>query len=133
MKTHKLIKLLTDADKVYSSVVERERKLGQFGTNEVAINEFIAEGISFGKKQESINFLDLLKLKCKTRIRGLEVDRTNGYQVDRAILEYEELLRHLEQLSYIIADVSCAEKYLNKEEKNIFANLKKYYGVDDEE
>ena len=42
-------------------------------------------------------------------------------------------MESLKQLSYIIADVSCAEKYLNKEEKNIFANLKKYYGVNDEE
>lgn len=133
MKTHKLIKLLTDADKVYSSVVERERKLGQFGTNEVAINEFIAEGISFGKKQESINFLELLKLKCKCRLRGLEIDKRNGYKVDIAIQEYQELLRHLEQVSFIIADIDCAEKYLNKEEKNIFANLKRYYGVNDEE
>lgn len=132
MKSHKLIKLLTDADKVYSIVVDRERKLGQFATNEVAINEFIAEGIKFGKNQESINILELLKLKCKCRIRGLEIDKQNGYKVDIALIEYNELLRHLEQISFIIADVDCDYKYLNEEEKKSFENIKKYYEVENE-
>lgn len=131
MKNNKF-KTLTEADEIYSLVVDRERKLGQYSTNEVAINEFIAEGIKFGKSKESINLLELLKLKCKCRIRGLEIDKSNGYKVDIALIEYQELLRHLEQVSFIIADVDCAFKYLNPEEKVLFEKLKKYYEVDNE-
>lgn len=69
--------------------------------------------------------LEFLKLKCLCRIRGLKTDIDNGYQFESGLKEYEELLRHLEKLDYIDADISCAEKYLNKKEKQEFIILRK--------
>lgn len=76
-----------------------------------------------GNKEDRI--LELLRLKCLCRIRGLRVDIQNGYKFEGRLLECEELLRHLDKLKWIIADIECAEKYLSKEEKEKFERLKR--------
>ena len=65
-----------------------------------------------------LDVLELMRLKAKCRIRGLEVDLSNGHKYfESGKQEYEELLRHLEKIDYILADIECAKKYLTKEEK----------------
>lgn len=73
--------------------------------------------------------LTLLRLKCLCRIRGLSVDIDNAKSENAlnyhrgAKAEYEELLRHLDELNFIIADIQCAKKYLSKEEKKEFEGI----------
>lgn len=67
--------------------------------------------------------LSLLRLKCLCRIRGLKVDIENGYKLGAGLNEYEELLRHLDDLNFIIADIECAKKYLSKKEKKEFEGI----------
>ena len=77
----------------------------------------------FEKSKREI--MDLLKLKVKCRIRGLSVDIENGYGdfYKGAKREMEELLRHLESLDYIVADIDCALKYLTDKEKSEFCKI----------
>jgi len=79
-------------------------------------------------KKEKIQqeLMDLIKLKVKCRIRGLSLDvktQKNKDFFEGAKQEMEELLRHLENLDYIIADIDCALKYLTDEEKSQFCKI----------
>ena len=69
--------------------------------------------------------MDLIKLKVKCRIRGLQLDYASegGKYFESGKQEMEELLRHLENLDYIIADIDCALKYLTDEEKSQFCKI----------
>lgn len=77
------------------------------------------------------DILEILQLKALCRIRGLSIDIENQPNKDYyggAKNEYQELYRHLEQLKYIIADIDCAEKYLDNDEKSKFKFLKNKLG-----
>lgn len=79
--------------------------------------------------------LELIKLRLKCRIRGLSIDIENQKDKDfyrGAKQEFEELLRHLERIDYIKADIKCAWKYLNNEERNLFTALTNSNGEEDE-
>ena len=88
------------------------------------------EGFQKGKLEERERVFELLKLKVICRIRGLSVDIDNGYGefYRGAKIEMGELLRHLENIKYIIADINCALKYLTKEERIKFEQLQKEIG-----
>lgn len=68
--------------------------------------------------------LALIKIKLLCRIRGLDVDISNGHNYFKSSKqELEELYRHLEKLDYIKADIKCAWKYLSKEERKQYLKL----------
>ncbi|CAK0762149.1 hypothetical protein CCP3SC1AL1_3010008 [Gammaproteobacteria bacterium] len=72
--------------------------------------------------------MGLLQLKALCRIRGLETDISNGHKYfESGLQEYEELLRHLEELRWIIADIECAEGRLTDKEKRRFKEIKKEF------
>lgn len=77
------------------------------------------------RREERKRVLGLLRLKCVCRIRGLGVDINHGYKFEGRLQEYEELLRHLEELRWIVADIECAKKYLSEEERESFERLKR--------
>lgn len=83
------------------------------------------------------DILRLLRLKCKCRIRGLSCDIQNCKEGEEKYFlggrsEYEELLRHLEDIKFIIADIDCGEHYLTESEKEEFEELKEIFGGRDE-
>ena len=97
----------------------------------IDIDNVINESYEQGKKEQFDkdfnnvhSSLELLKLKCLCRIRGLRVDIQNGYEFEGRLLEYEELLRHLGKIEYIIADIECAKKYLSPKELEQFEKIK---------
>lgn len=70
--------------------------------------------------------IELLKLRIKCRIRGLSLDIENQENKDFYIgakQEFEILLRHLEKMKYIKADIECAWKYLNDNERRLYNKL----------
>lgn len=81
------------------------------------------------------DILELLKLKCLCRIRGLGIDISNATNKDYfngSQGEIQELYRHLTKLDYIIADIDCAKKYLNYDELLAFKYLKNKLGFDED-
>jgi len=57
------------------------------------------------KETSEERVLSLLRLKCICRLRGLEVDIKNNYPFKGRLQEYKELLSHLDDLKWIIADI----------------------------
>lgn len=75
--------------------------------------------------------LELLKIKCLCRIRGLGIDIQNQDNPEfykGCQKEMNELHRHLMKLDYIVADIDCASKYLNYDELLAFKYLKNKLG-----
>lgn len=75
---------------------------------------------------EEKRVLEILKLKCLCRIRGLSLDVENQKNKEffsGAKQEMEELYRHLDKLKWIIADIECAYKYLSDDERKLFKRL----------
>lgn len=98
------------------------------------------KGLILGMK-DAVN---ILKLRTKGRIRGLNVDVINEKELKSnaffrgARNEQEELDRHLTNdnpadnpLRWIIADIECASKYFSDEEKEELVQLKKELGIVD--
>ena len=84
------------------------------------------------KKEKIIEqVLEILKIKCNVRMRGLEIDIKNQKNKDYylgALNEYDVLFRHLDKLKWIIADIECGNEYLDEEEKIYFEKLKSEIG-----
>lgn len=77
------------------------------------------------------DILELLKLKCLCRIRGLGIDiqtqeNKEFYNGGQGVIQ--EFYRHLAKLDYIFADIDCASKYLNYDELLAFKYLKNKFG-----
>ena len=90
------------------------------------ILEEIERQKSIARFEQTIKILRILQIKCNCRIRGLSIDIENQREKEfyqGAKVEYEELLRHLSELKYIKADIRCAWKYLNDEERREYYEL----------
>ncbi len=73
--------------------------------------------------------LQLIELRTICRIRGLETDVRvvpikNKDYFRGAKEEMEVLLRHLDALKWIVADIDCATKYLEDDELKKFKYLR---------
>lgn len=65
---------LRQANVVYESVVRKEKDLGQYSSNEIAIVEFISAGIEYGKKHnlwELKQFIQMLYKNSKLKSEQL--------------------------------------------------------------
>ena len=89
--------------------------------------EDILEEINRQKKiakfEEQQRILSILRIKCLCRIRGLKTDISCGYKHEGRLDEYEELLRHLKEIKWIVADIECGLKYLSDNERKTFYDL----------